>query len=225
MDGAYSMLRKIIATAAVVATALVTFGGVAAADVDYGADRVVALGVADEDREVDPGETFNLILGGFQDSETVDITGAFSTGQAPSGLRSGRSVALRDSPLGFTVTVAPDGTAALPVSYDQDGYVTFVANGRISGSSDPVTIKIGTGGEGAPTTAPTSEDSPLAALKASKDDTNTANDALAYTGASVAGPLAIGLAALLLGLGLLFFGTRGVIRRKSAASAGSSAGE
>lgn len=37
---------------------------------------------------------------------------------------------------------------------------------------------------------------------------------LANTGASIAAPVAIGLGTLVLGLGLLFFGTRGVIRRR-----------
>lgn len=39
---------------------------------------------------------------------------------------------------------------------------------------------------------------------------------LANTGASIAGPMAIGIGTLTVGLGLLFFGTRGVIRRKGA---------
>lgn len=44
--------------------------------------------------------------------------------------------------------------------------------------------------------------------------TGAYGSSLANTGASIAGPMAIGLGTLTVGLGLLFFGTRGVIRRK-----------
>lgn len=40
------------------------------------------------------------------------------------------------------------------------------------------------------------------------------NGGLANTGASIAGPMAVGIGTLTAGLGLLFFGTRGVIRRR-----------
>ncbi|MFN8200779.1 MAG: hypothetical protein U0R72_21005 [Nakamurella multipartita] len=45
---------------------------------------------------------------------------------------------------------------------------------------------------------------------------------LASTGASIGAPLAIGIVALLAGLTLLFFGTRGVLRRKSVKSGSAS---
>lgn len=44
----------------------------------------------------------------------------------------------------------------------------------------------------------------------------SSGNSLASTGASIAGPMAIGIGTLTVGLGLLFFGTRGVIRRKGA---------
>ncbi len=44
--------------------------------------------------------------------------------------------------------------------------------------------------------------------------TTSGDGGLAYTGASIAGPLAIGFIALAAGLALLFFGTRGVRRRR-----------
>ena len=45
---------------------------------------------------------------------------------------------------------------------------------------------------------------------------------LASTGASIGAPLDIGIVALLAGLTLLFFGTRGVLRRKSVKSGSAS---
>ncbi|TKV57359.1 hypothetical protein FDO65_17700 [Nakamurella flava] len=48
------------------------------------------------------------------------------------------------------------------------------------------------------------------------------NPSLANTGASIAGPMAIGIGTLTAGLGLLFFGTRGVIRRRGVRGTSSS---
>jgi hypothetical protein len=50
-------------------------------------------------------------------------------------------------------------------------------------------------------------------------DQASGGGSLASTGASIAGPIAIGAAALFSGLVLLFFGTRGVVRRKSSGRA------
>ena len=49
---AYSMLRKIFAASAVALAGLVMFGGVAAADVDYGSDGIVALNSTDSSVEL-----------------------------------------------------------------------------------------------------------------------------------------------------------------------------
>ena len=214
------MLRKILVTVAVALTGLVMFGGVSSADVgDYGADNQVTLGVAPEDSEVAQGETFDLILGGYAPGETVDVTGTYGPG--PNGLRSSRARMLLASPLSFTVVVDSNGTLSTPVSYDTPGYITFVAVGRTSGVSNTVTVKVGSGGSsGADSTtaaaAAGSGEGNNGGLAYTGQGTDGANGGLAYTGASVAGPIAIGLGALLAGLALLFFGTRGVIRHKGA---------
>jgi hypothetical protein len=182
---------------------LVMFGGIASADIDYGADNQVALGSSAD--SVGVGDTFDLIGDGYQGGETVGIVGSYAG--TSSGLRSSRALALLSSPLVFSVVADANGHFAEPVSYDQEGTITFVATGMTSGRSATHVVVIGAAGSSPTTTVAVAYDS---------TGTDDATGSLASTGASVAGPIAIGLGALLAGLALLFFGTRGVIRHKGA---------
>src|SRR6478752_4656102 len=156
------MLRKIFVTVAVALVGLVMFGGVSSADINnYEPDEQSTVGVADEDREVETGQTFDLLLGGFDPFEIVSVSWSYTFGEAPpgyltpSGLRSSR--ALRSDPDNpFPVQVDQNGAGRQSVSFDQDGYVTFVARGQTSGRTNTAIVKIGTGGtKASTTTAPT----------------------------------------------------------------------
>lgn len=231
------MLRKMAITVASALAGLVLFGGVAAADInDYSADDQPIVGVANEDRAVEVGQTFVLSLGGFDPFEIVDVSWSYTFGEAPpgfigpSGLRSSRAL-LSDPQNPFVVQTDKNGAGSQTVSFDQDGYVTFVGVGRNNGHSSSAIVKIGTGG-----TKPTGPAAPTTTVAAGggsgsgdgdglaftgQGSGDGANGGLAYTGASIAGPLAIGLGALLAGVLLLFFGTRGFIRNRASRSAAS----
>lgn len=108
------------------------------------------------------------------------------------------------------VVADADGKVRHETTPSHAGKVVYQATGDTSGGSGEVVVSV-TG---------TSSDNGWAAVA-----TTTVNGQnvvavapngsyLASTGASIAGPIAIGGAALVAGLGLLFFGTRGAIRRK-----------
>ena len=232
------MLRKILVTLAVALAGLVMVGGIASADTGYGADPVTtpvlgvsgggAAGTADD--PIPLNAPFELGLSGFTPGETIDVVGSFNpaaggTAEAtPPGLRKARAIVLRSSPLNFTATADGAGASAITVSYDQAGTYTFIATGRTSGISNAVSVVVGAAG-GSAGTGDSGSTGGGAAGVGSADSAGGANSVnggasassdggLAYTGASVAGPLAIGIAALIAGLALLFLGTRGLIRRK-----------
>ena len=197
------MLRKILAAGAVALAGLVMFGGVASADVDYGADPNVALNSTDS--SVESGSEFDVYGDGFLPGETVGVTATYGT---PSGLRASRALATLSSPQRFTAVADSNGHFSKSVSYDQVGTITFVATGQTSGRTASTVVHVGAAGSVSTTTVVAAAD-----WSGSSDGVT---GGLASTGASVAGPIAIGLGALLAGLALLFFGTRGVIRHKGA---------
>jgi LPXTG-motif cell wall-anchored protein len=222
------MLRRILVTLAVALAGLLSLGGIASAEPGgYGGEESApALGVAPEDEVVEPGEPFNLLLGGYTPNEIVDVVGTLNPADedTPNGLRSARSFARLASPLNFIVTVDGSGAFAIPVQYTQMGTYTFVATGRESGISNSISVVVGRpGGSGNSTGAGNSAGS---AGSGSGDSAGSGDYAsgtsegsasgknLPNTGANLAGPIVIGLSALLAGLALLFFGTRGVVRRK-----------
>jgi hypothetical protein len=228
------MLRKILVTAAVALAGLVAFGGAASADTGYGADPVTtptlgisgggAAGTADD--PIPLGAPFVLGLTGFTPGETIDVVGSLDPADRgnPPGLRRARAFALLSSGLNFTTQADGAGNGALTVSYDEPGTYTFVATGRTSGISNSVSVvvgaaggSLGAGGTGSGGSSGTGDSAGTAGdANGSNGSAASGSDSgLAYTGASIAGPLAIGLGALLAGLALLFFGTRGLIRRKT----------
>jgi hypothetical protein len=197
------MLRKILAAGAVALAGLVVFGGVASADVDYGADTQVAL--SSSQGSVNSGDDFDVFGDGYLPGETVGVTATYT--DVGNGLRSSRALETLSSPSSFTAVADANGHFSQSVNYDQVGTITFVATGMTSGRSASTVVKVGAVGSVSTTTV---------AAAADWSSSDGATGSLASTGASVAGPIAIGLGALLAGLALLFFGTRGVIRHKGA---------
>ncbi|MBM9477781.1 hypothetical protein JL107_15120 [Nakamurella flavida] len=110
----------------------------------------------------------------------------------------------------IVVVADADGKIRHELTPSHAGKVVVSAGGETSGGSGEVVVTV-TG---------TDSDSGWAAVAtttvAGKNVIAVAPNGsyLASTGASIAGPIAIGGAALVAGLGLLFFGTRGAIRRK-----------
>ena len=97
------------------------------------------------------------------------------------------------------------------ITLDQVGTATLVATGDNGVNSASLTVHVLAVG---PTTTPGA--TTVAGGGASNAAAGSDSSGLARTGASIAGPLAIGFVALFAGLALLFFGTRGVRQRKSA---------
>ena len=148
--------------------------------------------------------------GGFDSLEDILIS-AFNTG-IPSGLRSSPALSQMAA-----ATISTTADAAGEFSVDVASLITapgvweVTATGLTSGKSGTATVtKVAAAGGPAYVTGG----------GGSSGSSYSSSDALASTGASVAGPIAIGAAALIAGLAMLFFGTRGVIRRKSSRSGG-----
>ena len=169
--------------------------------------------------------------------EQVSVTVVYS---GPSGLRS--NAALRAAVMesaGTVVTADANGNFSAGVTIDKGRNGTIVATGLTSGHTVSFAISAnggvgggisgggGTGsgtsnaqpttdqstGEGETTTVPYPTQASTEIIAAAPDDNGSAGG-LAYTGASIAGPLIVGVGALALGLAMLFFGTRLAIRRK-----------
>ena len=131
--------------------------------------------------------------GGFDALEQLGITVSFN---GPSGLRASQVAAEQVGEGYFEITADSAGSFSTPVTLNQVGDWTLTATGLSSGKTASTTVTVQPVG-----------------YQATSGSTGSGAD-LASTGASIAGPIAIGAAALLAGLALLFFGTRGVIRRK-----------
>lgn len=154
---------------------------------------------------VDPGGSVTLSASGFLAGETVDLTVEYA---APSGLRRSAAlvrVAVAAAPV---ASVVADGNGAFStvLKLDQVGLATITATGRTSGVSVSTTVRVGLDRQAPATTTP--------AAAGTGDGSAAGAAPLAWTGASLAGPLAVGAGLLAAGLLLLFFGTRMVIRRR-----------
>ena len=147
---------------------------------------------------------------------SADETGAFSTvisfdspgltTVTATGEASGKSASLVVNVVGGTGgTGGTDGTGGGSTGTG-GGYAG--SGGSSSGGSGVV---VGNGSSGSGGSAGTGGGSGSTGSSSGSGD-------LAYTGASIAGPLAIGFVALAAGLALLFFGTRGVRRRRQSQS-------
>ena len=135
------------------------------------------------------GGIFTFSGSGFTPGETI----TFAITDGPLGLRSSAGLSKLTPAAPAPTKADAQGNFSVPVVITQTGTFTITATGALSGHQVSATFKI-TGGA---------------------SDSGTNSGGLAYTGASIAGPLAIGFVALFAGLALLFFGTRGVRRRKS----------
>ena len=123
-----------------------------------------------------------------------------------------------------------NGHFELKVPLTHLGVATLTATGT-SGKTVSLTVQVGPdqshGGTTATTTVAAGAGSPSGGGGGSASgggagspsaggagSSSAGGTGLAYTGASILGPLAIGASALFAGLAMLFFGTRGAIRRK-----------
>ena len=108
----------------------------------------------------------------------------------------------------YTVEVRPENATGAPRQGQSGGGVenNLGSNNNNAGSESGAGAGVAAGAEAA---------AAQGQLAAPADQASGGGSSLASTGASIAGPIAIGAAALFSGLVLLFFGTRGVVRRKS----------
>jgi len=173
----------------------------ASAAPSYGAPGVTAIL---SDSTVNAGGTVTFSGDGFAPFE--DITVVVST-VGPDGLTVVES---------YTTQADDKGHFKLDVPLNHLGTATLTATGS-SGRSVSLTAQVGSpvGSNGG--SAPTTTVAAGAGSSSSAGGSGSppgGGSGLAYTGASILGPLAIGAAALFAGLAMLFFGTRGAIRRK-----------
>lgn len=173
----------------------------ASAAPSYGAPDVIVAALSDEfgspipaGSTVDVGGTVVFSGDGFEPNE--DITVVVSTLGAD-----GLTVVDPDK----EITADGNGHFELEVPLNHLGTATLTATGT-SGRSVSLTVQVGPVGSGGGT-------APTTTIAAAAGSGSAGGSGLAYTGASLLGPLAIGAAALFAGLAMLFFGTRGAIRR------------
>ncbi|MGS0683832.1 hypothetical protein ACVBEQ_01545 [Nakamurella sp. GG22] len=152
---------------------------------------------------------------GFEPGENVIIT-IFYNG--PSGLRSTPALAAAAESKVVSTTADSSGHFEASLNLDKVGTYTLTATGQSSARSASSTITV-VGSQAETTAGTTTVPAGGGLAYTGQGSDGSAGGGLAYTGTSVAGPIAIGAAALLAGLTLLFFGTRGVIRRKGSGPA------
>ena len=179
-------------------------------------------------------ESVSVSGGGMLPGEQVSVTVEYS---GPSGLRANAALRAATVKAAGTMVIADaNGNFSAGVTIDKGRTGTIVATGLTSGHTVSFALSAnggvggGTGGGSTPTTnvAPTtnvdasgqtttapSATGSAAAIVADAPADEASSAGLAYTGASIAGPLTVGAGALLLGVAMLFFGTRLAIRRKS----------
>jgi hypothetical protein len=116
----------------------------------------------------------------------------------------------------YTVEVRPENATGAPRQGQSRGGVenNLGSNNNNAGSESGAGAGVAAGAEAA-----AAQGQAQGQLAAPADQASGGGSSLASTGASIAGPIAIGAAALFSGLVLLFFGTRGVVRRKSGRTA------
>lgn len=233
------MLRKMSSVLLVAFVGLLAFGGVAGAAPGYRPPVVVINVFVNVNINITIVNNGVIFFGsGFDPGEGISVSVSYAS---PSGLRSSKGLTEMAKAKDMMATAAADGSFSTAVTLTRAGTATLTATGLTSGkvASQTVTV-LGTGAT-IPNNAAASNNSAsgldsggssnsitgvggtggtdVGAGSAGSDGTggaaNSSAESLAFTGTSVAGPIAIGLAALLAGLTFLFFGTRGVIRRKS----------
>ncbi len=150
--------------------------------------------------------------------QSVTITVSYD---APSGLRASAGLAAAAASSTFSATPDADGNFSVIYDLTQDGDIWVRAVGDQSG--DDLTVFLANppgipGSAGSSTSGGYYDAGTASSSGYASGDKSSGYADLASTGASITAPLAIGIAALLAGLVLLFFGTRGVLRRKQVKS-------
>jgi hypothetical protein len=211
------MLRRIASVFAMMSAVILVAAGTASAAPVYAPPGLSAVSI-NVNQIVITGTNFGDENGGDQ---SVSVTVSYG---GPSGLRS--SAGLSAASAAAAQTISTDGNGNFSVIYDlqQDGDVVVRAVGNSSG--DDVTVVLpdppGVPGQGGGTIDNSSSGYVSSSGYSSSGNVSSGYAGLASTGASIGAPLAIGIVALLAGLTLLFFGTRGVLRRKSVKSGSAS---
>lgn len=216
------MFKRIGTVVAVAATGLIVAAGTAAAAPVYAPPGLSAVSI-NVNQIVITGTNYGDESG---PDSSVSITVSYG---GPSGLRS--SAGLSAAAAAAAATATPDENGNFSVTYDlaQDGDVYVRAVGSPSGDDLTVFLPNPPGVPGQTGSGYTSSGSGSGSGSGSASgqnyssgyasgDVSSGYAGLASTGASIGAPLAIGIGALLAGLTLLFFGTRGVLRRRGAKS-------
>ncbi len=206
------MLRRICTVIVIALLGLIAQAGIANAAQGYPPATTVTVNISGNNISVIDGRITVLIGGefifsgdGFDAGEGIEILIS-----GPSGLRSTRGLSqLNTAASALDTSADGNGTFATPLTLNSLGITTITAVGRASGKSASLTVTVVAPGGEAGTIVAAVGTGTAAALGSSNDGD------LATTGASLAGPLAIGFVALFAGLALLFFGTSGVRRRRA----------
>ena len=208
-----AMKRKIFVIVSAILVGLFAAGGTASAAALYPPSPPVSV-------TINVGGDFNgniiIIVGstiifsgdGFDPFEGIGNDVFYS---GPSGLRSTEALARLSAPTHSETAGDANGHFDNELTLDQVGTATLVATGHNSGKSASLTVHVVAVGS---TTTPGT--TTVVGGGGSNVAAGSDGSGLARTGASIAGPLAIGFVALFAGLALLFFGTRGVRQRKNA---------
>ena len=203
------MVRKLITTFLLTLAGLIAFASSAVAAPPYPAPPVVIVNV---------NVTIIIVNGsvvlsgsGFDPNEGIGITTTYGP---PSGLRHTAALAQRGSDQTASTTADANGNVSTEVTLTQVGTATETATGLTSGKVASITVDVRPVGSSLEGSSSTSAIAGAGSGSASQGSESAAS--LASTGANVMAPIAVGVVALVLGLGLLLLGTRGVIRRKNA---------
>lgn len=212
------MFRRIASVVAMAGIGLVAAAGTAVAAPVYAPPGVSAVSI-NVNQIVITGTNFGDEGGGDQ---SVSVTVSYGS---PSGLRSSAGLSAAAAAAAITTEPDPNGNFSLIYNLQQDGDVVVRVVGTPSGDDvtvvlpDPPGVPGQSGGSSGGTTDNSSSGYVSSSGYSSGGNVSSGYAGLASTGASIGAPLAIGIVALLAGLTLLFFGTRGVLRRKSVKSA------
>ena len=207
-----AMKRKIFVIVSAILVGLFAAGGTASAAAAYPSPPPVSVtinvgGDVNGNIIIIIGSTIIFSGDGFDPFEGIGNDVFYS---GPSGLRTTGALARLSAPTHLVAAGNPNGHFENEITLDQVGTATLVATGNDSGKSASLTVHVLAVGS---TTAPGTT---TVAGGGSNVAAGSDGSGLARTGASIAGPLAIGFVALFAGLALLFFGTRGVRQRKNA---------
>src|SRR5664279_2997562 len=206
------MMRKIFVIVSAMLVGLFAAGGVASAAALYPPPPPVSVtinvtGDVNGNIIIIVGSTITFSGAGFDALEGIGIDVFYS---GPSGLRSTAALARSMASTHAEDAADANGHFDHGVVLDQVGTATMLASGHSSGKTSSLTVHVVAVGS---TTAPGAT---TVAGGGSNGAAGSDGSGLARTGTSIAGPPAIGFVALVAGLTLLLFGTRGVRQRSQA---------